>query len=73
VSENETAPTGARDQPGAEEPEAEEPVFANRAERRAKGKGKSTPHQHTEGKGPVGGSHGPVQARRNYGSRRTGG
>jgi hypothetical protein len=49
------------------------PEFANRAERRAKGKGRSAQSQHAHGTGPVAGSHGPAQARRNYGTRRTGG
>ncbi|WP_281892473.1 hypothetical protein [Phytohabitans aurantiacus] len=48
------------------------PTFANRAERRAKGKGKST-QPHTHGKGPYpGGGRGSVQAPRQYGNRRTG-
>jgi hypothetical protein len=59
--------------PSTPEPDEQQPEFANRAERRAKGKGKSAQSQHAHGKGPVAGSHGPVQARRNYGTRRTGG
>jgi hypothetical protein len=60
-----------------EKQDAAEPEFTNRAERRAakrrKG-GASQPHQHDHGKGPTAGdTHGPAGARRNYGTRRTGG
>jgi hypothetical protein len=55
-----------------------EPEFLNRAERRAakrrKGGAAAQPHQHDHGKGPTGGdTHGAAGARRNYGTRRTGG
>ncbi len=59
--------------PSTSEPAEQQPEPANRAERRAKGKGKSAQSQHAHGKGPIAGTHGPAQARRNYGTRRTGG
>ena len=47
------------------------PAFANRAERRAKGKGKrSQPHQHETG--GFTGKGGTFQPPRNYGNRRSG-
>jgi len=55
----------------AEDAEPDAPVFANRAERRAKGKGKSAQPQ-SPGKGQYPGSRGSVQTQRQYGNRRTG-
>ncbi|GAA4671798.1 hypothetical protein [Phytohabitans rumicis] len=48
------------------------PVFANRAERRAKGKGKSSAQAQLPGKGTYPGGRGSVQAQRQWGNRRTG-
>jgi hypothetical protein len=74
MPDKETPASAEPDQSASGETENEAPPeFANRAERRAKGKGKSAQSQHAHGKGPVAGSHGPIQARRNYGTRRTGG
>ena len=47
------------------------PVFANRAERRAKGKGKPAAQSQPEGKGQYPG-RGSVQTQRQWGNRRTG-
>ena len=56
----------------AEEPtSAEEFVPMNRAERRAKARGKSTVPP-PSGRGKVGGSHGPAHTFRNWANRRTG-
>jgi hypothetical protein len=52
----------------AEEPEAE--VFANRAERRAKGKSSAKPQVFAKGQAP--GGRGSVQSPRQYGTRRSG-
>jgi hypothetical protein len=60
-------------QPAADaepDPAAEE-VPMNRAERRARGKGKQ-PGQ-AFGRGKVGGSHGPAHTQRNWANRRSGG
>jgi hypothetical protein len=72
-------PTDEPDEPDesenakTEEGEAEQPVFANRAERRAKGKGKASPHAQSQGKGGhYPGGRGSVQSPRQYGNRRTG-
>jgi hypothetical protein len=59
----------AANEPEADEPEAE--VFANRAARRAKGKGGATPAIAANGKRPVSGRNG-VQSPRQYGTRRSG-
>ncbi|MFD0968169.1 hypothetical protein [Plantactinospora endophytica] len=49
------------------------PVFANRAERRAKGRGRSSAQPQSPGKGgPYPGARGSVQAQRQWGNRRTG-
>lgn len=61
-------PPAAADEAVAEE---EEFVPMNRAERRAKGRGKSTA-QVPGGRGKVSGSHGPAHTQRNWASRRTG-
>jgi len=53
------------------EPDPAEEVPMNRAERRARGKGKQ-PAQ-TFGRGKVGGSHGPAHTQRNWANRRSGG
>jgi hypothetical protein len=50
---------------------AEAEVFANRAARRAKGKGSATPAIAANGKRPVAGRTG-VQSPRQYGTRRSG-
>jgi hypothetical protein len=50
-------------------PAEEEPVFTNRAERRAKGK-TTKPAVFAKGKQPVG--RGAVQSPRQYGNRRSG-
>jgi hypothetical protein len=50
-------------------PEEEEPTFANRAERRAKGKA-TKPAVFAKGQQPVG--RGAVQSPRQYGNRRSG-
>lgn len=56
----------------ADEAETDAPVFANRAERRAKGKGKSSVQAQPQGRGQYPGGRGPVQTQRQYGNRRTG-
>jgi hypothetical protein len=59
----------------APEADAEEPAFANRAERRAhaRGKGKGAGHGHDHGKGGhLPGGRGSVQSPRQYGTRRSG-
>ncbi len=48
----------------------EEPTFMNRAARRAKGKGASSPQP--QGKGLRAGGRGSVQSPRQYGTRRSG-
>jgi hypothetical protein len=48
------------------------PVFANRAERRAKGKGKPSAPSQPPGKGQHPGGRGSVQTPRQWGNRRTG-
>jgi hypothetical protein len=63
----------AQPEPAADselDPDAEE-VLMNRAERRARGKGKQ-PAQ-ALGRGKVGGSHGPAHTQRNWANRRSGG
>jgi hypothetical protein len=55
----------------AEDAASDVPVFANRAERRARGKGKSSP-QPPQGKGHYAGGRGSVQAQRQWGNRRSG-
>jgi hypothetical protein len=70
-------PTDAPDaaaQPAETSPaETDEPApveFANRAARRAKGKGAGAPASH--GRGKVGGRQGTVQGPRQWGNRRSG-
>jgi hypothetical protein len=58
-----------RDTP-AEETEATEPEFTNRAARRAKGKVSAKPEVFAKGERPVG--RGSVQSPRQYGNRRSG-
>jgi hypothetical protein len=48
------------------------PAFANRAERRAKGKGKPSAQSQPPGKGQYPGGRGSVQTQRQWGNRRTG-
>lgn len=48
------------------------PVFANRAERRAKGKGRSSTQSQPPGKGQYPGGRPSVQTQRQWGNRRTG-
>jgi hypothetical protein len=74
-----TLPTGEPDeisgeQPASAEPSEEEeaPGFANRAERRARGKGKSSVQAQPQGKGHLPGGRGSVQSPRQWGNRRTG-
>jgi hypothetical protein len=65
VSDDQSAP--------ADEAAPDVPVFANRAERRAKGKGKSSALPQPPGKGgQFPGGRGTVQSQRQYGNRRTG-
>jgi hypothetical protein len=52
------------------DPDAE-PVPMNRAERRARGKGRQPAQPF--GRGKVGGSHGPAHTQRNWANRRSGG
>ncbi len=56
----------------ADEAAPDAPVFANRAERRAKGKGKSSAQPQPPGKGQYPGGRGSVQSQRQWGNRRTG-
>lgn len=51
---------------------ADVPVFANRAERRAKGKSKPSAQSQLPGKGQYPGSRGPVQTQRQWSNRRSG-
>jgi hypothetical protein len=51
--------------------EADEPVFENRAARRAKGKASSTPRPNAKGAQRIGG-RGAVESPRQYGTRRSG-
>ena len=48
------------------------PVFANRAERRAKGKGKGSARSQPSAKGQYPGGRGSVQQPRQWGNRRSG-
>lgn len=57
----------------ADDAAADVPVFANRAERRAKGKGKQSAQPQSPGKGGYPGGRGSVQGQRRWGNRRTGG
>jgi hypothetical protein len=57
--------------PEAEAPEPEAPL--NRAERRAKARGKSTDQAQPSGRGKIGGSKGPAQSPRMWANRRSGG
>jgi stalled ribosome alternative rescue factor ArfA len=74
-----TPPTGEPD--GASDDQAtpaddaapDVPVFANRAERRAKGKGRSSAQSQHPGKGQYPGGGRSVQTQRQWGNRRTGG
>ncbi len=59
-------PSGA-----APQADGEDPVPLNRAERRARGKGRA-PLPHT-GRGKVAGGHGPAHTQRNWANRRSGG
>lgn len=56
----------------ADDAAPDEPVFANRAERRAKGKRKSSTQSQPPGKGQYPGGRGSVQTPRQWGNRRTG-
>jgi hypothetical protein len=66
MSESSAEPAATGDEPEAEQPE----VFANRAERRAKGKKSAAPEIASNGKRPVG--RNGVQSPRQYGNRRSG-
>jgi hypothetical protein len=56
----------------AEDAAPDDAVFANRAERRAKGKGKSSGQSQPPGKGQFSGGRGPVQGQRQWSNRRSG-
>jgi hypothetical protein len=64
----------ADETPEAEEQPEEEPVFLNRAERRAKAKGKGGGAARVQGQArePLPGGRGSVQSPRQYGTRRSG-
>lgn len=67
-----TPEPAAQPEPAADtELDPAEEVPMNRAERRARGKGKQ-PAQ-AFGRGKVGGSHGPAHTQRNWANRRSGG
>ncbi|MEO3929308.1 hypothetical protein ABGB07_36470 [Micromonosporaceae bacterium B7E4] len=66
------ADAAAADDAAADDATADVPVFANRAERRAKGKGKSSAQPQSPGKGQYPGGRGSVQSQRQWGNRRTG-
>jgi hypothetical protein len=69
MSESNAGSDATTGEPAAQEPETE--VFANRAERRAKGKkGSSGGEVFSKGQQPVG--RGSVQSPRQYGNRRSG-
>lgn len=83
MPEAEMLPRGEPDEsasaqsPSAQSASAEEvtpdvPVIANRAERRAKGKGKPAAQPQSRGKGGYPGGRGSVQSPRQYGNRRSG-
>lgn len=73
-------PAGTAEQPEAqaadagpaEDADPEEPVFANRAERRAHARGKGSRQQQTSGKIQAHGQRGPVQTPRSWANRRSG-
>jgi hypothetical protein len=65
------APAAPTPDDQADADEAEEFVPTNRAERRAKGRGKSVA-QVPGGRGKVSGGHGPSHTQRNWANRRTG-
>ena len=73
-----TPPTGEADDASddrsapADDAAPDIPVFANRAERRAKGKGKSSAQSQPPGKGQYPGGRGPVLGQRQWSNRRTG-
>jgi hypothetical protein len=67
MSDEENTPTDETPDEAAEET----PTYANRAERRAKGKTKGA-QQHQHGSGGFTGKGGTFQPPRNYGSRRSG-
>ncbi|MFC0527328.1 hypothetical protein [Phytohabitans kaempferiae] len=77
MPDNTTSPSGEPDEASdaqstpADDAASDVPVFANRAERRAKGKGKSSA-QPPPGKGQYPGGRGSFQAQRQWGNRRTG-
>jgi hypothetical protein len=58
--------------PEAGEADAEEPTFANRAERRAHGKAKGKAQPPASQKGNYPGGRGSVQGPRQWGNRRSG-
>jgi hypothetical protein len=64
VSQEESTPT--------DDAAPDVPVFANRAERRARGRGKPAVQSERQGKGPHPGGRGSVQTPRQWGNRRTG-
>jgi hypothetical protein len=71
-------PTGEPDEAPQDEPasadsaEPDAPAFANRAERRARGKGKPAAQAQSSEKGRTPGGRGTVQTPRLWGNRRTG-
>ncbi|GAA4461682.1 hypothetical protein [Phytohabitans houttuyneae] len=73
-----TPPSGEPDEASdersaqAEDGAPDVPVFANRAERRAKGKGKQSAQSQPHGKGQSSGGRGPVQGQRQWSNRRSG-
>jgi glutaredoxin len=69
MSEPQCVPQSEPDPATDDEPAAEPEEFANRAERRAKGK-TTKPQVFSKGKAPVG--RGAVQSPRQYGNRRSG-
>ncbi|MGN9911091.1 hypothetical protein ACTMTJ_26390 [Phytohabitans sp. LJ34] len=72
MPETATPPDGEPDEAsGAGEETPDVPVFANRAERRAKGKGKSAQPQ-SQRQGGYPGGRDSVQSQRRWGNRRTG-
>lgn len=73
-----TPPTGepeevAQESASTDDAAPDAPVFANRAERRARGKGKSSVRSEPQGRGPYyQGGRGSVQTPRQWGNRRSG-
>ena len=70
MSDQQPAQDSPADEAGAPSSDADEPVYLNRAARRAKGKAASTPQP--QGKGLQAGGRGSVSSPRQYGTRRSG-